>query len=147
MIRVSSTLTGLLGLADEVLTRTDTVGSRSFLADGLGSVLAVRDSTGVVQTQYTYEPFGNTTFTGAPSTNAFQYTGRENDGTGLYYYRARYYNPALQRFISEDPIEFAGGDVNLYGYVGNDPVNWGDSSGLGEVIPFPPGGRGYRVPW
>ncbi len=38
---------------------------------------------------------------------------------GLYYYRARYYNADLQRFISEDPIEIAGGQVNLYGYVGN----------------------------
>jgi RHS repeat-associated protein len=49
--------------------------------------------------------------------NAFLYTGWENDLTGLYYYRARYYHPTLQRFISEDPIEFAGGDVSLYGYV------------------------------
>ena len=93
-------------------------------------MLAVRDSTGVVQTQYTYEPFGNTTLTGAPSTNAFQYTGRENDGTGLYYYRARYYHPTLQRFISQDPLGFGGGDANLYGYVFNDPVNLTDPAGV-----------------
>jgi len=57
-------------------------------------------------------------------------TGRENDGTGLYYYRARYYSPTLQRFISEDPIGFAGGDVNFYAYVGNNPIRYIDPRGL-----------------
>ena len=61
--------------------------------------------------------------TGEASDNPFQYTGRENDGTGLYYYRARYYSPELQRFISRDPIGLGGGDVNFYRYVGNSPVN------------------------
>ena len=83
-----------------------------------------------MQTQYTYEPFGQTTVSGATNTNSFQYTGRENDGTGLYYYRARYYHPVLQRFISADPIRFRGGDINLYGYVLNDPVNFVDPLGL-----------------
>jgi RHS repeat-associated protein len=100
------------------------------LPDALGSSVALTDSTGTLQTQYTYEPFGNTTVAGATSTNPLQYTGRENDGTGLYYYRARYYSPRLQRFISEDPIGFGGGDVNLYAYVGNDPVNAKDPLGL-----------------
>ena len=59
-----------------------------------------------------------------------QFTGRESDGTGLYFYRARYYDPAIGRFISEDPIGFDGGDVNLYAYVANDPVNLIDPSGL-----------------
>jgi RHS repeat-associated protein len=57
-------------------------------------------------------------------------TGRENDGTGLYYYRARYYSPTLQRFLGEDPIGFAGGDVNLYAYVGNNPLRWRDPMGF-----------------
>ncbi len=51
----------------------------------------------------------------------------------MYYYRARYYHPALQRFISEDPIGFNGGDVNLYGYVFNDPINLVDPTG--KVVP------------
>lgn len=90
---------------DEFLTRTDVVAgvTSAFLADALGSPVAVTDNTGAVQTEYTYEPFGKTTIAGASNTNPYQYTGRENDGTGLYYYRARYYHPALQRFISEDP--------------------------------------------
>jgi RHS repeat-associated protein len=109
-------------------------GSSTLLTDGLGSALALTDSSGAVQTQYTYDAFGNTTSSGAASNNSSQYTGRENDGTGLYYYRARYYSPTLQRFVSEDPIGFAGGDVNLYGYVGNSPVNFTDPSGM---VPAP----------
>jgi RHS repeat-associated protein len=83
----------------------------------------------VVQTSYTYEPFGQTTVTGQGNGNPLQYTGRENDGTGLYYYRARYYSPSRQRFILEDRIGFAGGDTNLYGYVYNNPLTWLDPLG------------------
>lgn len=72
-------------------------------ADALGSTLAITGGTGSISTTYAYDPFGKITQTGI-STNPFQYTGRENDGTGLMYFRARYYSPALQRFISEDPI-------------------------------------------
>jgi RHS repeat-associated protein len=62
---------------------------------------------------------------------SYGFTGREWDKeTGLYYYRARYYDPKGGRFISKDPIGFEGGDVNLYRYVGNDPVDWVDPSGL-----------------
>src|SRR5262249_35818212 len=74
--------------------------------------------------------FGDTTASGQSSSNAAQFTGRENDGTGLYYYRARYYSAQLGRFISEDPLEFGGGDMNLYGYVGNRPTGAADPQGL-----------------
>ncbi|MGH7795708.1 MAG: RHS repeat-associated core domain-containing protein [Candidatus Binatia bacterium] len=117
---------------DEFLTRTDVVAgvSSSFLTDALGSPVGVTDNACVLQTEYTYEPFGKTTFTGSSNSNPYQYTGRENDGTGLFHYRARYYHPQLQRFISEDPIEFEGGDINRYAYVGNDPMNFVDPYGL-----------------
>jgi len=92
--------------------------------------VALTDAAGVVQTQYTYEPFGATAITGLSDANAFQYTGRENDGTGLYYYRARYYHAVFGRFVTQDPIAFAGGDVNLYAYVRNNPLLYVDSSGL-----------------
>jgi RHS repeat-associated protein len=121
-------LTGL-GI-DEFFTRTDSVGVRSLLPDALGSTVALGNGTGTLQTQYTYEPFGITTQTGAASTNSYKYTGREDDGSGLLYYRARYYQPRFQRFISEDPIGFLGRDVNLYAYVGNNPVNLTDPLGL-----------------
>jgi RHS repeat-associated protein len=114
---------------DEYFQRTDTAGARSFLTDILGSTLALADSNGAIQTQYTYDPFGNATLTGQPNTNPFQFTNRENDGTGLYFYRARYYSPTFQRFISQDPIEFLGGDPNLYRYVGDNPANDRDPSG------------------
>lgn len=100
-------------------------------ADALGSTLALTDQVGTAQTTYRYDPFGNTTFSGVASTNSFQYTGRENDeATYLYYLRARYYSSTLQRFISEDPLELAGGDANLYVYVLNNPMKWTDPLGL-----------------
>jgi RHS repeat-associated protein len=120
----------ITGGVDQVFTRTDASGTRHFLNDGLGSLLAQTDSAGTQTTQHTYEPFGQTTSSGATSNNSTQYSGRENDGTGLYYYRARYYSPILQRFISEDPAGFAAGDTNLYSYVGNNPIDWRDPLGL-----------------
>ena len=53
------------------------------------------------------------TVTGSADVNAVSYIAREDDGNGLKYCRARYYQPTLQRFISEDPLEFEAGDVNL----------------------------------
>jgi len=130
-------LTGL-GL-DEFLQRTDGVGTRVLLTDALGSTVALGDNAGTLQTQYTYEPFGYATTSGAASSSSYKYTGREDDGTGLYYYRARYYHPRLQRFISEDPIGFGGGDSNLYGYVGGNPLSWRDPLGqFTLVLPLVP---------
>jgi len=74
-------------------------------------------------------PFGRTEGSGAPSANGFHFTGRENDGKGLYYYRARYYDPARNRFVTEDPIGMRAG-VNHYAYATNNPVNLIDPLGL-----------------
>lgn len=115
---------------DEFFVRTDGVGSRALLPDALGSIVALGDGTGTLQTQYTYEPFGFTTQTGAASTSSYKFTGREDDGSGLMYYRARYYHPRLQRFTAEDPIEFVGGSVNIYTYVHNRPLQLIDPLGL-----------------
>jgi len=97
--------------------------------DALGSVLALTGQTGALQTTYSYEAFGKTTVTGM-SANSFQYTGRENDGTGLNFYRGRYYSPSLQRFISEDPIGPQSFEMNAYLYVQNNPLSWIDPTGL-----------------
>jgi RHS repeat-associated protein len=120
----------LTGGTDELFTRTTGAGTQTLLSNGLGSTLALLDAAGAEQTRYTYDPFGAVTQTGAASANSTKFTGREEDGTGLYYYRARYYSPQQQRFISSDPAGFAGGDPNLYAYVGNSPTNYTDSSGL-----------------
>jgi RHS repeat-associated protein len=96
-----------------------------------------REIQWILTGRYRYGPFGSTEETGAGGSNPFQYAGRENDGTGLYYYRARYYSPRHHRFISEDPIEFGDG-VNLYAYVGNDPVNYDDPLGLQKGNPRMP---------
>jgi RHS repeat-associated protein len=92
----TNTANSLSGGVDEVFQRTDSAGARSFLTDPLGSTIALADSTGTVQTSYSFEPFGNTTVSGSATTNSFAYTGRELDATGLDFYRARYYNPLVR---------------------------------------------------
>ncbi len=125
---------------DEPLVRQTSSGNEYYLANDLGSTVALTNEAGAVTTTYTYGPFGATSVTGT-STNPFQFTGRENDGNGLYYYRARYYSPSQSRFLSEDPLEFGGGDINLYAYVWNSPVNFRDAFGLAVRAPghIPPG--------
>ena len=121
-------LTG--GGIDERFSRTTGGATSTFLTDFLGSTVALADSTGAIKTNYAYDPYGVTSQTGAANTSPYQYTGRENDGaTGLYYYRARYYNPAWGRFISEDPIGLRGG-VNLYQYAAADSLGVTDPSGM-----------------
>jgi RHS repeat-associated protein len=102
--------------------------------DLLGSTVALSNGS-TIQTSYAYDPYGVTTSAGAATTNTYQFTGRENDGTtaGLMYYRARYYNPAWGRFVSEDPIGVAGG-VNLYAYVRQRPTTLSDPFGLDATI-------------
>jgi RHS repeat-associated protein len=82
-----------------------------------------------VSSYYAYSPYGETTVLGPDEGNPLQYTGRENDGTGLYYYRARYYDPVLKRFVSEDPIGIDGG-VNTYTYVNGNPITLTAPMGL-----------------
>ena len=123
----------LTGGVDEYFQRTDAAGARNFLTDALGSTLALADSTGTLQTQYTFEPFGNTQVTGTTTTNSFAYTSRELDATGLYFYRARYYHPTLQRFVSEDPLRFRGNSVNFYELSYDNPTNLVDPFGLQPI--------------
>jgi RHS repeat-associated protein len=82
---------------------------------------------------YAYSAYGETAVLGPDGGNALRYTGREDDGNGLFYYRARYYDPVLKRFVSEDPIGLEGG-FNLYGYVHGDPVSLSDPTG--EFVPI-----------
>ena len=118
---------------DEPFIRQLTGGNEYYQTDALGSTVALSNAAGASVVSYSYEPFGKTTVTGT-SSNPFQFTGRENDSTGLYYYRARYYSNTSMRFINEDPINFAGGDPNLYAYVSNNPVQWLDPYGLYKIF-------------
>jgi RHS repeat-associated protein len=124
---VADYLVGLI--ADETYARTASSVTQSFLTDGLGSTVALLSSSGSIATTYNYDAYGNVTVGGAASTNPLQYAGRETDGTGLYYNRARYYSPQFGRFISEDPIGLKGG-TNVYAYVGGNPISYVDPLGL-----------------
>ena len=72
--------------------------------DGLGSTTALFTTSGAIAASYSYGAFGNLISGESSVVNPYRYTGRELDAeTGLYYYRARYYDPAVGRFLSEDP--------------------------------------------
>jgi RHS repeat-associated protein len=104
-----------------------------FHHDQVNSVSAVSGHNGSTLQTLRYRAFGPLQASTGSSPNRLRYTGREDDGTGLYYYRARYYDPELGRFISEDPLGFDAGDVNFYAYVENNPVNHNDPSG--KILP------------
>jgi RHS repeat-associated protein len=102
--------------------------------DGLGSVTSLTDSTGVLLNSYTYDSFGNLTVSTGFFVNPYQFTGRDYDSkTGLRYYRARYYDPKVGRFLSEDPLGFKAGR-NFYRYTSNNPLRFTDPSGLVIVV-------------
>jgi RHS repeat-associated protein len=108
--------------------------------DGLGSITSMTDTSGNVAQTYVYDAFGRIVQQTGSVENTYTYTGREwDESAGLYYYRARYYEPISGRFINEDPIGFAGGDTNFYAYVRNNPVNMVDPLGLTlKCPPTPP---------
>lgn len=130
----SANLLNGLGV-DQHFERTDSSGTSSFLTDALGSTLVLANASGELATGYAYDPFGNTAATGQASSNPYQFTGRENDGTGLYYNRARYYDPTLGRFISQDQLDFHANGPNLYAYVNNAPTNFVDLEGEAILLP------------
>jgi len=135
---------------DQILARhRSDDGLAFYLTDRMGSVRAIADTDGSVLSQTEYSSFGEIiSQTNPEKADQFGFTGREFDPeTDLYYYRARYYDPNLGRFISEDPIGtprqvrfhrndfssigiFSSGDFNNFRYVFNFPSNFIDPFGL-----------------
>jgi RHS repeat-associated protein len=113
--------------------------------DQVGSLRAISDSSGAIIKQIDYDSFGNViSDTNTSMTVPFGFAGGLHDyDTGLVRFGFRDYDPVIGRWTAKDPIDFAGGDVNLFGYVDSDPVNWFDPLGLQAVpipvpIPLPP---------
>jgi RHS repeat-associated protein len=99
---------------DEPLAMLRSSATSYFHADGLGSVTSLSSAAGSIANTYTYDSFGKLTASTGSLVNPFQYTARESDTeTGLYYYRARYYDPNAGRFLSEDPSRSAGGWTSM----------------------------------
>jgi RHS repeat-associated protein len=101
--------------------------------DGIGSTIAITDKTGNLKNKYAYDDFGNVATNSVEGVaNPFKYVGRfgvMTDLPDLLYMRARFYMPSVGRFINQDPIGLAGG-MNMYGYVGGNPINRIDPKGL-----------------
>ena len=117
---------------DEPLQRVQGTAGHSYMQDGLGSVVVAVPHDAVnggatVGTQR-FDAWGNSVAQSSAAVPLYGYTGREPDATGLIYYRARYYDPAIQRFTQRDPIGIAGG-INAYAYVGNNPISFVDPNG------------------
>jgi RHS repeat-associated protein len=141
---------------DEPLAMLRSSATSFYNADGLGSITSLANAAGALAQTYTFDSFGKQTASTGSLTNPFQYTGRESDSeTGLYYYRARYYDPSTGRFLSEDPLGNSGDGPNFYDYALNEPVGLFDPSGanaqprvwpkLGPILVDPIVNEG--IPW
>ncbi|MBZ5679177.1 MAG: RHS repeat-associated core domain-containing protein [Acidobacteriia bacterium] len=130
---------------DEELSELRSGTTSYYQADGLGSITSLSNSGGALANTYSYDFFGKLTASSGTLANPFQYTGRESDSeAGLYYYRNRYYDQNVGRFVSEDPMRFEAGS-DFYSYVSNSPVNLVDPFGLqgtgvapAPIKPVPP---------
>uniref|UniRef100_A0A7C3PUD7 RHS repeat-associated core domain-containing protein n=1 Tax=Oscillatoriales cyanobacterium SpSt-418 TaxID=2282169 RepID=A0A7C3PUD7_9CYAN len=120
---------------DQTLAQEGNGQTSWMLTDHLGTVRDLVNNSGSVVNHFTYNSFGqvlNSTAGGVDT--RYKYMGREFDAeTGLYYYRARYFDASVGKFIGQDPIGFSAGDSNLYRYVGNSPLMATDPSGKVKI--------------
>ncbi|WP_146160792.1 RHS repeat domain-containing protein [Deinococcus arcticus] len=128
--RSGNTTTNFFGAGvDNYFSKSTGEGALTYLKDALGSTLGLVNANGAFSSTYVYGPYGETIQTGNVDSNSNQYAAREKDAGNLYYYRARYYNSELGRFISQDPIGLEGG-INWYAYANGNPVQISDPYGL-----------------
>ncbi len=131
-------------VVDQVFARSVAAGQTNagvawYLTDRLGSVRDLMDGSQAVRDHLDYGGFGVVTESVASFGDRYKFTGREYDpDAGLQYNRARFYDQRPGRWISEDPIGFGGNDSNLSRYVGNEPSDAKDPSGLSEWIDYTP---------
>ncbi|MEA3467526.1 MAG: RHS repeat-associated core domain-containing protein [Thermodesulfobacteriota bacterium] len=120
---------------DEVISMRSDGNSYYYFRDGLGTVTSLNNNNEGIVNTYEYDAFGNVVGGTESVTNPYGFTGRLLDNeSGLMYYRTRYYDASIGRFISADPIGFIGG-INFYAYVLNNPVNIIDPVGLKRMDP------------
>jgi len=123
-----------IGIDDPAML--DRAGAKSYyFGDGLGSIREMTDATGTLQNSYSYGAWGELRTSSTTVANSYGYTGREFGEEGLYFYRARYLDPGLGRFLSKDLINntIIAKKSNKYYYVENTPINSLDSFGLFSI--------------
>jgi len=113
--------------------------SLAYHTDGLGSVTALSGANQTLQATYTYDAYGQVLAKTGTVINPYTYTGRERDTlTGLYYYRTRYYDAGVGRFLTKDKFPsdlIEPSSINRYSYVANNPLNFVDPTGEIFLIP------------
>ncbi|HEY0603730.1 MAG TPA: RHS repeat-associated core domain-containing protein, partial [Herpetosiphonaceae bacterium] len=135
----------------ELLSQTRSGTTSYYHTDGQGSVRTLTDSAGNVTDRYSYSAYGTLSARQGTTVNPYQYTGQQTDPqTGLTYHRARYYSPADGRFLSRDTAAVDRQnpeELNRYGYVHGDPINYADPSGLFQgPPPAPPAPAPTKTP-
>jgi len=128
--------TYLYGLG--LISKADATGERQYdHTDALGSTRAVTDASGATVVKYEYDAFGALRNQTGIASGVFRFTGEQLDTTGLYFLRARYYDPAPDRFLSRDPFPGYSEDprtLNPYTYAGNvRSGSWGEGTGAGNA--------------
>ena len=143
----SGTLVARYDHALGLVARVDGTGATAFYGfDALGNTRQLTGNGGGTLNSYDYDAFGAATLASESVPNAFRFVGRlgvADEPTGLHFMRTRFYNSALGRFSSHDPINIAGGTLNLYCYVFNSPSQYVDPVGLRSVTISTPCGPVY----
>ncbi|MHC5916452.1 MAG: Calx-beta domain-containing protein, partial [Nostoc sp.] len=115
-----------------LVSRFDGSNESYYDADAIGSIVGLTGNSGSYLNQYSYLPFGEDLSKTETVSNSFEYVGQYgvmDEGNGLTFMRARYYDESIGKFIAKDPIGLSGGDTNLYRYVFNNPLIFVDPSG------------------